>query len=51
LIDDENPEWTEEDFASAVPFSALPSELRAILSEPRRVSPDAEAGSNRQSAA
>ena len=30
-IDDENPEWTEEDFARAVPFSALPESLQAKL--------------------
>lgn len=32
LIDDENPEWTEEDFAKAVPFSGLPVELQNLLS-------------------
>jgi hypothetical protein len=32
LINDENPEWTEEDFARAVPFSGLPSKLRNLLS-------------------
>ncbi|MDP4029114.1 MAG: BrnA antitoxin family protein [Gallionella sp.] len=31
LIDDENPEWTEEDFERAVPFSALPESLQAKL--------------------
>lgn len=31
LIDDENPEWTEEDFKRAVPFSALPESLQAKL--------------------
>jgi len=35
-------EWTEEDFAKAVPFSALPAELQALLSEPKHVAPDAE---------
>ena len=35
LIDEENPEWTEEDFARAVPFSALPEELRKTLSSLR----------------
>ena len=31
LIDDENPEWTEADFKSALPFSALPESLQAKL--------------------
>lgn len=31
LIDDENPEWTEEDFKRAVPFSSLPESLQAKL--------------------
>jgi len=31
LIDDDNPEWTEEDFKSAVPFSALPESLQTTL--------------------
>jgi uncharacterized protein (DUF4415 family) len=31
LIDDENPEWTEEDFKRAVPFSALPESLQTKL--------------------
>jgi hypothetical protein len=35
--DDDNPEWTAEDFARAVPSSGLPAELQAILSDPRRV--------------
>jgi hypothetical protein len=50
LIDDENPEWTDEMFANAVPFSALPAELQAPLSE-ERVAPDAESSSTHQSAA
>jgi hypothetical protein len=32
LIDAENPEWTEEDFANAIPFSGLPVELQNLLS-------------------
>jgi hypothetical protein len=51
LIDDENPEWTEEDFAKALPFSALPAELQALLSEPKHIRPEAEAESSRQPAA
>ena len=31
LIDDENPEWTEEDFKRALPFSSLPESLQAKL--------------------
>jgi uncharacterized protein (DUF4415 family) len=31
LIDDDNPEWTEEDFRQAIPFSALPESLQAKL--------------------
>jgi uncharacterized protein (DUF4415 family) len=32
LIDTDNPEWTEDDFKHAAPFSALPESLRATLS-------------------
>lgn len=31
LIDDENPEWTAETTARAVPFSGLPKTLQAKL--------------------
>lgn len=31
LIDDENPEWSEEELKRAVPFSALPESLQAKL--------------------
>ncbi len=31
LIDDENPEWTDEDVQRAVPFSMLPASLRTKL--------------------
>lgn len=48
LIDDENPEWTEEDSASSVPFSALPRELHSLLSEPKHVRPKAEIDSSHQ---
>ncbi len=51
LIDDENPEWTEEDFAKAVPFSGLPLEMQKLLSEEMHVKPDAETPSKRQPAA
>lgn len=30
-IDRDNPEWTERDFARAVPFEALPEGLRRKL--------------------
>jgi hypothetical protein len=51
LPDAENPEWTAEDFAKAVPFSALPAELQALLSEPKHVSPDADPATTEQPAA
>jgi hypothetical protein len=51
LIDDENPEWTEEDFAKAVPFSGLPPELQKLLSGEKHIRPDVEASSTRQPAA
>jgi len=51
LVDEENPEWTDETFTRAVPFSALPAELQALLSEPKHVTPDAETPSTRQPAA
>lgn len=51
LIDDDNPEWTAEDFARAVPFSALPADLQALLSDPHRVVvPEAEAPAPRRAA-
>jgi len=31
MIDDDNPEWTEEDFKNAMPFSALPESLQTTL--------------------
>lgn len=31
MIDDENPEWTEQMFKEAVPFSALPEGLQKKL--------------------
>lgn len=36
LIDDDNPEWTEEDVARAIPFTALPDSLRTTLSRRAR---------------
>jgi uncharacterized protein (DUF4415 family) len=40
LIDDENPEWTDEDFAHAVPLAALPEALQTRLrGRPRSGSP------------
>jgi hypothetical protein len=42
LIDDENPEWIEEDFTKAVQFSGLPLELQTPLSEPKHVTRDAK---------
>lgn len=51
LIDDENPEWKNEDFAKAVPFSELPTELQDLLDSPRHVSSDQEKAEPRQPAA
>lgn len=51
LIDDENPEWTEEDFAKAVPFSNLPPEMQKLLSGEKRVKTDDETPTTNQPAA
>lgn len=51
LIDDENPEWTEDDFARAVPFSGLPLELQSLLSQQKLERKETASPSNRQSAA
>jgi len=51
LIDDENPEWTDEMFARAIPFSALPAELQALLCEPKQVVPASAVSSSEQPAA
>jgi hypothetical protein len=51
LIDDENPEWTEEDFAKSVPFSGLPIELQKLISSEKQVKPGADSTSKRQPAA
>jgi len=36
LIDEENPEWTEEDFAHAKSFDKLPSSLKTKLTSRSR---------------
>jgi hypothetical protein len=53
LTDEEGEvrEWTDEDFARAVPFSALPAELQQLLSSEKRVVPDAETMATQQPAA
>ena len=51
LTDKENPEWTEEDFAKAVPFSELPADLRTALSQEKHLAPDVESSSTREPAA
>jgi hypothetical protein len=51
LIDDENPEWTEEDFAKAVPFSGLPVELQNQLSSPKKEREESASRPARQPAA
>ncbi|MEI7841121.1 MAG: BrnA antitoxin family protein [Methylococcaceae bacterium] len=38
LIDDENPEWTEEDFKRAVTFSELPTSLQVTLKRLKKTS-------------
>jgi uncharacterized protein (DUF4415 family) len=35
LIDEDNPEWTDEDFARSKPFSELPQRLQAKLRKSR----------------
>ena len=53
LTDEEGEvrELTEQDFANAIPFSALPADLQALLSEEKHVVPDAVKLSKRQPAA
>jgi hypothetical protein len=51
LIDGENPEWTDDMFAKAIPFSALPADQQKLLSEKKHVVPDAKKPSKRQPAA
>ncbi len=51
LIDDENPEWTEEDFVKAVPLSGLPLELQNQLSPRKREREESASRSTRKPAA
>ena len=53
LTDEEGEvrELTEQDLAQFIPFSALPAELQKLLSEEKRVRPDAKTPSKRQPAA
>ncbi len=51
LLDDENPEWTDEMFAKAIPFSALSVEMQKLLSEEKHVVPDTKKPAKRQPAA
>ena len=44
-------ELTESDFERFVPFSALPAEVRQLLSSEKRVVPDAEMVAKQRSAA
>ena len=45
-------ELTEADFARAVPFSALPDELKELLGSPERIAvPDAEPRKRKRTAA
>ncbi|MBX7233125.1 MAG: BrnA antitoxin family protein [Caldilineales bacterium] len=41
LIDDENPEWTEEEVRAAIPFTMLPESLQLKLA-PRKRGPQKE---------
>ena len=40
--DDQNPEWTDDDFKRAVPFSGLPKPLQARLAAIQRGRPKSE---------
>lgn len=51
LLDDDNPELTDADFARMVPFTALPEELQRLLSSPKRIVPDRHPGSSEEPAA
>ncbi len=51
LIDSENPEWTEEDFTKAVPFSDLPVELQNQLSSLKKEREETNSRPARQPAA
>ncbi|WP_372425397.1 hypothetical protein [Salinarimonas chemoclinalis] len=31
IDDDDNPEWTEEDFAKALPYDQLPEEIKRVF--------------------
>lgn len=44
LTDEEGEvrELTAEDFAQMIPFSALPAELKKLLTSPMHVSPDSD---------
>ena len=50
-IDSENPEWSEEDFAKAVPLSGLPAELQTLLSSAKPGRKEPAPRSTRQPAA
>jgi len=34
--DKDNPEWTKEDFATAMKFKDLPADVQRVLSKPKR---------------
>lgn len=51
LLDDDNPELTEADFARMVPFSALPEDLQQLLSSPKHVVADRNPNSSEEPAA
>ena len=46
LIDEENPEWTDEMFKQSTRFAALPESLQAkLLGRPKAASPKSESRS------
>ncbi|MGH9343887.1 MAG: hypothetical protein ACRD19_09020 [Terriglobia bacterium] len=49
--DGEVRELTNEDFAQAVPFSALPAELQQVLLSEKKIVPEVETETTRQPAA
>ena len=51
MIDSENPEWTDEEFAKAVPLDGLPADLQDLLVPNKRERKDPAPRSSRKPAA
>jgi hypothetical protein len=51
LMDEENPEWSDETFENAVPFSRLPKNLQSLLGQPKQLAPDDERSQDKKPAA